>query len=346
MNASLPAAAPGPVAPAPAGRFAAWRALWRSRLLCEHWRIGVIDAPIHRLLEPGPLPAVRWLTAVEDDGYWADPFPLPGDPSRVFAERFDERSGLGQLQVMTLRDGALHPTGVVRACDDGGHKATVGRGLHASFPHVFEIDGERHAVAETGAARECVLWRVDERGRWHSPRVLLDDVAAADPAIVRWQGRFWLAFTDADAGAHRNLCLFHAERLEGPYVAHAANPVRQGAAGSRMAGGFFEHEGVLYRPGQDCRGGYGAAVMLHRVDECSPTAFRETLVKTLAPDRRGPLPDGLHTVSAWGERTLVDGKRLRLNPLVLRRKAAGVIARLKARLHARRGPDEAAARHD
>ncbi|MDB5819550.1 MAG: hypothetical protein JWQ11_3190 [Rhizobacter sp.] len=312
-------------------RFAAWRALWRSRLLCEHWRIGVIDAPIHHLLGDRPLPPIRWLTGVENDGYWADPFALPGDASRVFAERFDERSGLGQLQTLELRDGRLHPMGVVRACDAAGHKATIGHGLHASFPHVFELEGQAFGVAETGAARECVLWRVDERGRWHSPTVLMSDVAAADPAIFQWQGRFWLAFTDADAGVHHNLCLFHADRLEGPYGAHSGNPVRNDAGGARMAGRFFEHEGVLYRPGQDCRTGYGAAVMLYRVDECSPTAWRETLVRTVAPARGSRLPDGLHTLTAWGDRTLVDGKRLRVNTLVLQRKAGAVIERLLAR---------------
>ena len=210
--------------------------------------------------------------------------------------------------------------GPVEVFGADGQRGRLAGGSHASFPNVFQIDGERFAIAETSAVRECVLYRVDAQGRWHSPVTLLRDVPAADPAIVRWQGRFWLAFSDQDAGLHDNLCLFHANRIEGPWYAHRGNSVRLGRDGARMAGTFFEHEGALYRPGQDCRNAYGAAVLLHRVDELSTNAYRETPVRTIAPDAHGPLPSGLHTLSAWGERTLVDGKRMTLNPVALARK--------------------------
>ena len=80
-----------------------WRARQRSRWLSEHWRIGVIDAPIASLLQAGPLPPIRWVTPRETAGYWADPFGLPGDPDRLYAERFDERSGVGRIEMLELR---------------------------------------------------------------------------------------------------------------------------------------------------------------------------------------------------------------------------------------------------
>lgn len=303
------------------------RARWRdwvrrqvSRVLAEHWRIGVIDAPLQALLAPGPMPPVRWLTSREQRGYWADPFALPGDDAQLFAERFDERSGLGRIERLVLDGDRLRSIGPVVTVGADGASVRPGHGLHASFPHVFELDGERLAIAETAAARDCVLYRIDPAGRWHSPVTLLRGVAVADPAIVRHGGRLWLAATDVDAGEHDNLNLFHAERVDGPWLPHPDNPVRTGLDGSRMAGRFFAHGDALYRPGQDCRGSYGSAVILFRVDECSPLAYRETAVRTLAPDPDGPLPHGLHTVSAWGERTLVDGKRLVLNPVAVWRK--------------------------
>lgn len=296
-----------------------WRERQRARWLTEHWRLGVIDAPLHSLLEPGPLPPIRWLTAPEHAGYWADPFALP-DSDWVYAERFDERSGRGVIEQLVLNAAGLRSLGPIKVRDALGRSATLGAGLHASFPHVFEVDSKAYAVAETGAARQCVLYRIDAAGRWHSPLVLLSGVAAADPALFRWQDRFWLAYTDADAGAHDNLCLQHAPSLEGPWQPHARNPVRTGRTGARMAGRFFVHEGVLYRPGQDCASAYGAAVVLNRVDRCTPDDYAETVVRRLDPDPNGPLPHGLHTVTAWGGRTLVDGKRLVLNPLTLARK--------------------------
>src|SRR5207344_1431803 len=130
--------------------------------------VGIIDAPVHALLAAGALPPIRWLTPPEQAGYWADPFGLPGDMSQLYCERFDERSGLGRLERLELRAGALRPLGPVDATG-----TPIGRGLHASFPNVFELDGQRFAVAETGAARECVLHRIDADGRWHSPLTLL-----------------------------------------------------------------------------------------------------------------------------------------------------------------------------
>ena len=304
-----------------------WIARQRARCLAEHWRIGVIDAPLHALLAPGPVPAIRWLTPREVAGYWADPFALPDDPDHVYAERYDERLGRGWIERLELRGDALVPLGPVSVRDAQGAAGALGGGLHASFPHVFEMDGERWAVAETGAARDCLLYRIDAAGAWHAPVALRLGVAAADPAIFRWQGRYWLAYTDADIGAHDNLCLFHATSLRGPWRAHAAQPVKTGRHGTRMAGRYFVHDGALYRPGQDCTAAYGGAVVLYRVDVCTPTAYRETPVRSVAPDPRGPLPHGLHTLSAWGERTLVDGKRLVFNPLTLARK-------LRARWHA------------
>lgn len=300
-----------------------WRSRWRafvarqrSRFLTEHWRIGLIDAPLSSLLRLRAVPSIRWLTLREQAGYWADPFPRAGSADEVWAERFDEASGVGRIERLSLQGDALVSRGPVETVDG----SPVGQGLHASFPHGFEHGGQHWVVCETGAARECVAYRVADDGRWHAPVTLLKNVAAADPAVFRWQGRLWLAFTDADRGVHDNLCLYFADRLEGPWRAHRANPVRSDLGGSRMAGAFFEHEGALYRPAQDCRDEYGAAVVIHRVDECSPEAWRETEVSRLEPDPQGEAPDGLHTVNAWGERTLVDGKAWHFSSVALKRK--------------------------
>jgi hypothetical protein len=304
-----------------------WRQKLASRLYTEHWRVGVIDQPLHSLLKPGPLPVIHWITPREHAGYWADPFGVPGDDHRLYCERFDERTGLGTLEMLELRDGGVQSLGSVQARDAQGASGAIGRGLHASFPNVFQLDGETWALPETGAARECVLYRVDAQGVWHSPIDLLPGVAAADPALFRWQGRYWLALTDVDFGSQDNLCLYHADTLIGPWTQLLPHPVKVDRGGARMAGRFFEHDGVLYRPGQDCRSSYGAAVVIYKVLECSVHAYRETPCRVLSPDIHGELPDGLHTLTAWGDRTLVDGKRMGINPIVLARKVRSRLSR-------------------
>ena len=74
------------------------------------------------------------------------------------------------------------------------------------------------------------------------------------------------------------------------------------------------------RPGQDCSRTYGGAIALNRIDVCAPEAFAEETIAVIRPHPASCNPDGLHTLSAWGTRTLVDGKRNLINPWVIRHK--------------------------
>lgn len=293
----------------------------RERLFGEYWRIGVIDAPIGSFLQDGTLPEVRWMAPGRISGYWADPFPLPGDQDRLVCEYFDQYSGRGSLEVLSFD------------CENrltGRRKLMVGQGCHASFPTILEVGGRRLGVAETASRRECVLYEVDDDGEWRPSYSLLKDVAAADPALFAWEGRWWLALTDCDQGELDNLCLYFADSLDGPWTQHANNPVKVDVAGARMAGAFFWHEGELYRPGQDCLAWYGASIVIYRIVRLTPTCFEEVPVRHLQPDRQGACPDGLHTLNAWGARTLIDGKRHGINPLVLVRNLRNRLRRCRS----------------
>ena len=293
-----------------------WRQWWRqqrSRLFSEHWCIGVIDAPIQKVLSQERL-QVRWITQPDPRGYWADPFGMPGDARRLTAEYFDERTGKGHLELLTLDD-----DGSIRF----RRRLQVGSGRHASFPSVFELDGRRLGLAEQAADGRVVLHEVDAAGEWQPLAVLLDGVQAADPVLFKVGERYWLGYTNLAIGAFDNLCLAWADDLAGPWTQHLNNPVKVDVRGARMAGRPFVHEGRLYRPAQDCLRCYGAAVVIHRVDQIGPASFEETVVRRLEPDPAAHLPHGVHTLSAWGERTLVDAKIERMNVVSWMRKLRG-----------------------
>ena len=58
----------------------------------------------------------------------------------------------------------------------------------------------------------------------------------------------------------------------------------------------------------------------------TPDEFEEEVVARLQPDPAGPCPDGMHTLSAVGDLTLVDGKRHELLPAPL----SAVLDRLRS----------------
>jgi hypothetical protein len=68
-------------------------------------------------------------------------------------------------------------------------------------------------------------------------------------------------------------------------------------------------DGNLYRPAQDCTETYGGCIYLNQVAELSPRKFKEEEVAKIAPDKTGPYPDGLHTITVTHNMILVDGNR-------------------------------------
>lgn len=296
---------------APLGRARAWWRRQRARWLSENWMIGIVDLPIHATLaQSGPLP-VRWLGQRARRYYRADPFGVPDHPSWIYCEIYDYATGVAHLELVEM-----HEDGSLRAV----HPAPLPLPVHASYPYLFKHEGRLFAMPETAALGRCMLYEVEAEGPLRFVATLLEGVRAADATLFVWEGRFWLAYTDIELGEFDNLCLCWAEALTGPWLPHEANPVKIDHRSSRPAGTPFLHEGMLYRPAQDCGGGYGRATVINRIIRCTPSCYEEEQVTRIAPDPRGLNPHGLHTLSAWGGRALVDGKRYQVNFIELARK--------------------------
>ena len=97
------------------------------------------------------------------------------------------------------------------------------------------------------------------------------------------------------------------------------NPVKSDIRSSRPGGTPFVVDGVLHRPSQDDSRVYGGRLVINRVVELTPDRFGEEPVRAVGPDPA--YPDGLHTLSAAGRRTLVDGNHRHLVPDAFRRVA-------------------------
>jgi hypothetical protein len=335
MAASLPARAidarpegrpwvPSPErhsAPLPSAPLAAVARLIRQRLQdrCFHtlnseaWMIGVIDKPIEAVRSDDLGNGVRWLGPWDNRRYWADPFGMSGDPMRILCEE-------------VVHD---HPTGILKELVlDGAWKVVAERQLevgvsgHLSYPFLFVNDGVTYCVPESVAAGRVIIHRAVAAGdAWQPYCLALEGVRAADPTLFIHGGLFWLAYSDQDLGSQDTLCLAWAERMSGPWHQHRLNPVKIDVRSARPAGTPFLRDGVLMRPAQDCSRTYGGAIAINRIDICTPDAFTEETVEVIRPHSGSLTPDGLHTLSAWGERTLIDGKRHWANPWVLRFKA-------------------------
>jgi hypothetical protein len=276
----------------------AYRSLFRH----DQWNIGIIDRPIETLLTLKVAEAVNWLPPTPRAELRADPFgSVHAGVQTLFCEYFSYRDQRGIIVAMD--PSGRVPTLPVRI----GPEPPV----HLSYPFLLEHDGRLLCLPESSAAGEVAVYTVERfPDRWTRVATLLSGTALADASVFEHEDRWWLAASDvADKGANSELHLFHAQTPTGPWTAHPGNPVKIDVRSARPAGQPFVVDGVLYRPAQDCSTSYGARVVINRVVTLTPAAFHEEEAAVLNPDPRGPYPDGLHTVSRLGDRTLIDGKR-------------------------------------
>ena len=287
------------------------RTALRWMFLQEDWGIGVVPAPIASFLTHPPLgDAVRWLPRPRSGEFYADPFgSVHQGRTWLFFEHFDRDLGRGVLAgCEMLGSGAISPP--VRILDPG---------VHSSYPFVFEHEGFLYCIPETGAAGEIALYRAEGLpGPWRRVGALVEEFAGYDSTICHHDGRWWLWSTNRRS----ELFLWHAPRPEGPFTPHRANPVKLNVGCTRGAGTPFVSGGRLFRPAQDGSVTYGGRLVIFEVTLMTTEAYEERLVTAVEPDPKGPYPKGLHTLSAVGDLTLIDGKRWRLlGPYHLLRRA-------------------------
>ena len=273
-------------------------AKWHTRLFSEWWSVGMTATPLTDMVRTGATGPVRWLSPRRGKAYLADPFPWPGT-DRLLCEEMPFSGGNGRIVALTPdRDGLWRHDSVVLETGD-----------HHSYPCAIKVGDNVYFLPEATNRGATTLYRL-VLGKDPIPLcVVAPGRRLADPTLFRHADLCWIACTDLDIGTHDNLCLLHAREPSGPWLPHRCTPVKIDICGARPAGPFFRLGPDLFRPGQDCARTYGAAVVIHRVDELSPECYRETVVTRALPDPAGPFPHGLHTLAADQEWVWLDGKR-------------------------------------
>lgn len=272
-------------------------AQFRGTIMAAKWSIGVADVPISGFLTDST-PDIRWIRERGSSRYLADPFALEHeDKLMALVEDYDYTTRRGVISVVDLDKG-------------GNAEVVLDTGVHASYPFIVEDGGEVYCIPETYQANEVRLYRaVEFPHRWEQVATLIEGMAALDSTVFLHGGRWWLMCTDEADGSNSKLHLFHAPALFGPWEPHSLNPVKTDIRSSRPAGTPFVHDGALFRPTQDGSESYGGGITMTRIDELTPSTFSEEIVSRVPPPASGRYRDGIHTLSAAGNRTVVDGRR-------------------------------------
>jgi hypothetical protein len=282
---------------------AAVKRAYQLCLFSPHWRVGWRFVDDGGVWESHSLAGKPW-TVIADPGFrfYADPFPYTfGGKTFVFVEEFDHREGKGTIAAIPFDEQG----------QTGPAIPVLSEPWHLSYPFLFEHRGEIWMIPESSAAKKISLYRADPfPSRWTLEVDAIAGIDAHDASLLQFAGKWWIFATVRNelGGAMDSLSIFFADELFGPWSAHPLNPVLIDAGGARQAGQFLQRGGKLWRPVQDCRGGYGRALGLAEVTTLNEHSFDQVLHTVLYPNVDWP-GRRLHTLNRFGRLECIDGSR-------------------------------------
>ncbi|MPT47486.1 MAG: formyl transferase [Sphingobium sp.] len=248
---------------------------------------------------------VKWLADEPEFTFLADPFGWQENETfHLFAEQYDYRTRRGVIERLSF-DAA----GVMTQ-----RQPVLAEDWHLSYPFIFEGEGAIWMLPEAHRSGRLTLYRAQEGlAEWRSECEIKLDCVPVDASILRHDGRWWLFYSPATNKMTKisHLHVAWADRLTGPWTPHPGNPVRVDKASARPGGTPVIINGRIMVPMQDCTSTYGGAIRPLWVDRLSDSDFSATSGDRLtAPPSAGAYQDGLHTLSACGDKTLLDVKRI------------------------------------
>lgn len=167
---------------------------------------------------------------------------------------------------------------------------------HLSYPFVFQHDGQWYMIPETSAAHEVRLYKAVNGAldsfEYHKTLLRHQQGESfpfmdfCDSSVLLKDDIYYL-FTTINHGKGNELHLFCSDRLDGQYVPHPLSPLIISDKVGRNGGALLEYDGGIYRFAQDCEGQYGKNITIFKIDELSPTLYRETPVVQYALTNNG-----------------------------------------------------------
>ncbi len=244
----------------------------------------------------GSIPSFETDTALRPEGVLAGPEgtafladPHVVDDQTLLCEGLSSNTGRGQVLQFTA--GVSQPV----------------RGLpssHLSYPSVVRHEGRAWLLPEMQRAGPQLIYPLDLETATVAAglrMIGLEDRRLVDPTLFEHEGMWWL-FAGESGTAQDCLSLFWSHGMFGPYHPHPSNPIVAEPSRARMAGSIINHQGHLYRPGQDSSKGYGAGLTFCRIDQLSSESYAETPIGSLSMrSAKGP-----HTINVSGRGTVFD----------------------------------------
>lgn len=261
----------------------------------DFWRIGLIQAPSISVINHGLEKFdIKWFNFTKKD-FEADPFIFMINKKYFIAyEIFDYSHGNGKIECVDL-EGNRYPF-----FDD--INAITG---HKSYPFIFKENGNIYSIVETSDLDEISIYFFNG-AKFIKKKTLLNNEKYIDTNIKKIDNIFYL-FTSTANEPFKQL-LFYSDSLFGEYQLHPSSPISNNKKNGRNGGPIIEDNGRYYRIGQNCEHTYGGSLQVMQIEIISTDNYQERYFKDVMPTK--PFSDGIHTLSYWGDCTVIDSKNI------------------------------------
>ena len=264
------------------------------RLTSGYYNIGFVTSSIDSILAHDELD-VHWLKHNCNNSWFADPFIIRIDDSYIFVlvEEWDSHKRKGHISRLIV-DGQSYEL---------VHKdVALELDTHLSFPAYFVKDDIVFIYPENSASGSLNCYEYDPIGNQCKYKSLIIDSPLTDAVIIEYEGRTFMFSTRYDESAGNGNKLFVFELKNGAFAQEALIEFDESIA--RMAGGFFNWKGKLYRPAQESNHSYGHAVSIQEARFDNNHWHFKEIKRIESPSKR--LSFGFHTFNVFGNMIVVD----------------------------------------
>lgn len=256
----------------------------------QHWTLGLIESPLSDVLTGKPL-KIHYVRKMPKDRWFADPFILDYDDHFIYilVEEFSYNIRRGRLAKLTID---RHDYCLLE------YKIILDLSTHLSFPFIERVDDKILICPENS---ESGSWEQYEYDR-ERELLIKADTLVKEP------------LTDAivtDAFGEKLIFATHLPTQNGNTLSvysckgELLQEVRLPSCIARNAGAWFNLDGNVYRPAQDCNGGYGKAVIIQRVNMDDDGSFIFEDVCRIESDHP-KFTTGCHTLNSYKGYAVID----------------------------------------
>jgi hypothetical protein len=282
-----------------------------DKLFVKQWILGLGRVNIKEIIRSKTFNQdIKWFPLRTLDHFQADPFLLRTNDGKwnILFEDFGLEDFYGKLSVLTFDNN-------FNIVDQ---KILLDTKSHLSYPFIFEENNKIYVFPEASQSGKLSCY---EYNPVNQSLIFIQEIInlpLLDSTILKHKDKYWLFGTLKGEYSYGKLHIFFSNDLLGPYYPHPENPVKNSSNGTRPAGNFFEVDGILYRPSQNCENKYGESITINKINIISELCFNEEPYMLIEINKKNQKNDKIHTIHTFNvldDLIAVDGMQWTFSPL-------------------------------